>query len=92
MINISEDGKYCSNYDGAVHESRRNFYVDDWAWDTYHALHLLRAILDPAMESDMIQSYVEMYKQSGWLPTFPVLFGDTPCMNGFHSTIMILDG
>jgi predicted alpha-1,2-mannosidase len=43
------------------------------------------------MESDMIRSYVEMYKQSGWLPTFPVLFGDTPCMNGFHSTIMILD-
>jgi predicted alpha-1,2-mannosidase len=32
-----------------------------------------------------------MYEQSGWLPTFPVLFGDHACMNGFHSTIMFLD-
>jgi predicted alpha-1,2-mannosidase len=32
-----------------------------------------------------------MYQQSGWMPTFPVLFGDNPCMNGFHSTVMFLD-
>lgn len=92
MVNISEDGRYYSNYDSTVHESKRNFYVDDWTWDTYLALHPLRTILDPLLESDMIQSYIEMFKQSGWLPTFPVLYGDTPCMNGFHSTIMILDG
>jgi predicted alpha-1,2-mannosidase len=92
MVNISEDGRYYSNYDSLVHESERDFYVDDWIWDTYLALHPLRSILDPALEADMIQSYVEMYGQSGWMPTFPVLFGDTPCMNGFHSTIMILDG
>jgi predicted alpha-1,2-mannosidase len=92
MVNISEDGRYYSNYDSTVHESVRKFYIDDWIWDTYLALHPLRTILDPQLESDMIQSYVEMYKQSGWLPTFPVLYGDEPCMNGFHSTIMILDG
>jgi predicted alpha-1,2-mannosidase len=91
MINITEDGKYYSNYDGKVHEEERDFYVDDWIWDTYLALHPLRIILDPEMESDIVQSYVRMYEQSGWLPTFPVLWGDNPCMNGFHSTIMILD-
>jgi predicted alpha-1,2-mannosidase len=91
MVNITEGGRYYSNYDGKVHEDQRNFYVDDWIWDTYLALHPLRTILDPELESDMIQSYVRMYDQSGWLPTFPVLWGDNPCMNGFHSTIMILD-
>src|SRR4030042_4272030 len=91
MINITEDSRYYSNYDGIVHEAERDFYVDDWIWDTYLALHPLRTILDPEMESDMIQSYITMYEQSGWLPTFPVLWGDNPCMNGFHSTIMILD-
>jgi predicted alpha-1,2-mannosidase len=91
MINITEDGRYYSNYDGKVHEASRDFYVDDWIWDTYLALHPLRTILDPDMEADMIQSYVSMYEQSGWMPTFPVLWGDNPCMNGFHSTIMILD-
>ncbi len=91
MVNITEAGEYYSNYDTLVHKIDRNFYVDDWIWDTYLALHPLRAILDPAKESDMVQSYVDMYSQSGWLPTFPVLWGDNPCMNGFHSAITILD-
>jgi predicted alpha-1,2-mannosidase len=32
-----------------------------------------------------------MYEQGGWMPTFPVLFGDHACMNGFHSSIVFLD-
>jgi len=91
MVNITEDGQYYSGYDKKIHATTRPFYVDDWVWDTYLALHPLRAILNPAMEADMLNSYVNMYQQSGWMPTFPVLFGDNPCMNGFHSTIMFLD-
>lgn len=91
MVDITEDGRYYSNYDSAIHEGTRRFYIDDWIWDTYLAHHPLRTILNPDLEADMIQSYIEMYKQSGWLPTFPVLWGDNPCMNGFHSSIMILD-
>jgi predicted alpha-1,2-mannosidase len=91
MINITEGDNYYSNYDGKIHEADRDFYVDDWIWDTYLALHPLRDILNPEIEADMIQSYVKMYEQSGWMPTFPILWGDNPCMNGFHSTIMILD-
>jgi len=91
MVNINEDGHYYSGYDKKIHDSNRPFYVDDWVWDTYLALHPLRTILNPKMESDMLNSYVNMYEQSGWMPTFPVLFGDNPCMNGFHSTVMFLD-
>jgi predicted alpha-1,2-mannosidase len=91
MVNINEGGHYYSGYDKKVHDSNKPFYVDDWVWDTYLALHPLRAILNPAMEADMLNSYVNMYQQSGWMPTFPVLFGDNPCMNGFHSTVMFLD-
>jgi len=91
MVNITEDGRYYSGFDKKVHNSTRPFYVDDWTWDTYLALHPLRTILNPAMEGDMLSSYVNMYQQSGWMPTFPVLFGDHACMNGFHSSVMILD-
>jgi predicted alpha-1,2-mannosidase len=91
MVNISEDGKYYSGFDKQVHESKRPFYVDDWTWDTYLAHHPLRTILNPAQEEDMLDSYVNMYNQSGWMPTFPVLFGDHACMNGFHSSIVFLD-
>jgi predicted alpha-1,2-mannosidase len=92
MVDITEDGQYYSGYDKKIHTSNRPFFVDDWAWDTYLAQHPLRTILDPAMEGDMLNSYVDMYKQSGWVPTFPLLYGDNPCMNGFHSTITFLDG
>ncbi|HVU55316.1 MAG TPA: GH92 family glycosyl hydrolase [Puia sp.] len=91
MVDITEDGSYYSGYDNKVHKESRPFYVDDWSWDTYLALHPLRMILEPSQEEDMLQSYVRMYEQSGWMPTFPVLFGDNPCMNGFHSSVVFLD-
>jgi predicted alpha-1,2-mannosidase len=92
MVDITENGKYYSGFDKKIHNATRPFYVDDWTWDTYLALHPLRAIVNPAMEEDMLNSYVNQYEQSGWMPTFPVLFGDHACMNGFHSSIMLLDG
>jgi len=91
MVDITEDHSYYSGFDKTIHTTDRPFYVDDWTWDTYLALHPLRAILNPAKEEDMLNSYVTMYGQSGWMPTFPVLFGDHACMNGFHSSIMFLD-
>jgi len=91
MVDITEGDQYYSGFDKQIHRSSRAFYVDDWSWDTYLALHPLRTILDPALEEDMLNSYVTMYQQSGWMPTFPVLFGDHACMNGFHSSIVFLD-
>lgn len=91
MVNVSEYGKNFSAYDHKVHKSERDFYVDDWVWDTYLAQHPLRMILDPAKEADMLQSYVSMYKQYGWMPQFPLLYQDDPAMHGFHSTIVFLD-
>jgi predicted alpha-1,2-mannosidase len=91
MVNISEEGRYYSGYDNQVHESDRDFYVDDWVWDTYLVHHPLRAILHPEQEGDMMHSFVKMYEQSGWMPTFPVIYGDHVCMNGFHSTISLWD-
>jgi len=91
MIDITEDGRYFSGYDQSVHESDRPFYVDDWVWDTYRAQHPLRTILAPVQEQDMLHSYVEMYKQSGWMPTFPQVFRNHACMNSYHSSVLFLD-
>ena len=91
MTNISEDGRYYSAYDHRVHESDRDFYVDDWVWDSYLTHHPLRMIIDTKKEADMLNSYVKMYEQSGWMPQFPLLFKDNPAMHGFHSTVVFLD-
>jgi predicted alpha-1,2-mannosidase len=91
MVDISEGGRYFSGYDKQVHEDKRPFYTDDYTWGNYIALHPLRMILDPQKEADMLQSYVTMYKQDGWMPEYPRPFGDRPGMFGFHSSVMFLD-
>jgi len=92
MVDINEGGRYYSGYDKKVHTSDRPFYVDDWVWDTYLAQHPLRTILDPEMENDILNSYVLMYQQSGGLPTFPLLTGNSRCMFAYHSCAIFLDG
>jgi len=82
MVNISEDGKYYSGFDHKVHQDARPFYVDNWLWDTYRALEPLHTLLNPEMEADKLQSFVRMYEQSGWMPTFAVLWGNHECMTG----------
>jgi len=91
MIDINEYGQYFSGYDGKVHKSDRPFFVDDWIWDTYLAKHPLNTILNPAMQSDVLNSYVSMYEQSGWMPTFPEILGNHLCMNGYHSSAIFID-
>jgi predicted alpha-1,2-mannosidase len=92
MVNISEDGRYYSGFDGSIHNDNDTaFYVDDWMWDTYRAAHPLHALINPEIEGLKIQSYVRMYEQGGWMPSFPILYGDNPCMNGHHSAAIIAD-
>jgi len=91
MIDINEDGQYYSGYDGKIHQSNRPFFVDDWIWDTYLAKHPLNSILNPQMQSDILNSYVLMYEQSGWMPTFPETLGNHMCMNSYHSSSLFID-
>ena len=91
MIDINEDGQSYSGYDGKVHQSNRPFFVDDWIWDTYLAKHPLNSILNPAMQSDILNSYTLMYEQSGWMPTFPQTLGNHLCMNCYHTSSLFID-
>ncbi len=92
MVNISEYGRYFSGYDKQVHnDNGRPFYVDDWLWDTFRSHHPMLYLIEPERQVDMVQSYVNMYEQSGWMPTFPQFYGDFPAMIGFHSAALIWD-
>lgn len=91
MVNITEDGQYYSAYDHKVHQDERPFYIDNWIWDNFRSLQPLHTILNPEKEADQIQSYVRMYEQSGWMPSFSILWGDNPCMNGNHAAAWFAD-
>jgi len=93
-VNISEGGRYFSAFDGKVHSDEgKPFFTDDWIWDSYRAHHPLRVLLDPAAESDILNSFVRMSEQMDkpWLPTFPEITGDSRRMNSNHGVATLLD-
>lgn len=92
MTDITEDGKYFSGFDHAVHDAQgHDYYVDDGLWDTYRSLHPLQLLLSPKRQEDMIRSYISMYEQSGWMPSFPSAAGEQAVMIGHHVDAFILD-
>jgi len=93
-VNITEDGRYFSAFDGKVHNADgMPFYTDDWIWDTYRATHPLRVIVEPQMELDIINSYLRMAEQmpDNWMPTFPEITGDSRRMNSNHAVATVID-
>ena len=93
-ICMSEDGRYWSAFDHAVHEDDDvPFYNDDWIWDTYRAAHPLRVLTDAGKETDILASFVRMAEQNGrmWAPTFPEVDGDSRRMNSNHTVATFAD-
>ncbi len=93
-VNLSEDGRYYSAFDGKIHEDEgRPFYTDDWIWDSYRAHHPLRALIDSKKEEDIINSFVTMAEQMDnfWMPTFPEVTGDSRRMNSNHGVASVID-
>jgi predicted alpha-1,2-mannosidase len=92
MTDIAEDGRYYSGFDHAVHNTEgHDFYVDDGLWDTFRSMHPLQLLLDGHRQEDMVRSYLRMYQQSGWIPSFPSVAGEQAVMIGHHADQMILD-
>lgn len=93
-VNISEDGRYFSAFDGQIHEDGGNaFYTDDWIWDTYRATHPLRVLIDTLTETERDSFILLMAEQMGdmWMPTFPEITGDSRRMNSNHAVATVAD-
>jgi predicted alpha-1,2-mannosidase len=92
MTDITEDGKYFSGYDDKVHDADgHDFYVDDGLWDTFRSEHPLQTLLNARQQEDIARSYIRMYQQSGWMPSFPSVAGEQAVMIGHHAAEFILD-
>tara|TARA_R110002020_G_scaffold108281_2_gene251107 strand:+ start:101779 stop:104049 length:2271 start_codon:yes stop_codon:yes gene_type:complete len=93
-VSISENGRYYSAFDGSVHnDNGRDFYTDDWIWDSYRAHHPLRVLIDPKKEEDILNSFLLMAEQMNnfWMPTFPEITGDSRRMNSNHAVASFID-
>lgn len=92
-VNISEDNRYFSAFDGKVHTDTEPFYTDDWIWDSYRAAHPLRLLIDTKVQTQIIRSFIRMSDQmeKPWFPTFPEVTGDSRRMNSNHGVAVVAD-
>ncbi|MBI9040185.1 GH92 family glycosyl hydrolase [Lutibacter sp.] len=84
-----------SNYKGAndtiVKANGFNRYDTFSLWDTYRAAHPLYTILHPNRTSDMINSLLAHYKETGLLPVWSMQGNETNMMIGYHAVPVIVD-
>ncbi|GIN71204.1 alpha-1,2-mannosidase [Bacillus sp. J14TS2] len=69
---------YCP-HDGKVREGV--LYTDSGFWDTFRSVYPLYALIFPDQYEEMVQGYVNFYKDCGWLPKWPCP-GDVGAMPG----------
>ncbi|UII74764.1 GH92 family glycosyl hydrolase [Flagellimonas sp. HMM57] len=60
-------------------------------WDTYRNLHQLMSLVYPKQQSNMIQSMLKIYDESGWLPKWELNATETTTMVGDPAGIVIAD-
>lgn len=78
---LDTDGKphHFSAYNGKVVPGV--MYADHGYWDVYRAWYPFMSILYPERLSEILQAWVNAYKEGGWLPQFPAP-GYRACMTG----------
>jgi putative alpha-1,2-mannosidase len=77
------DGKY-KGADGKIHQKTGAYQYGAFSpWDTFRSLHPLLTLLYPDKQKDMILSMLDIYKQTGHLPT--------ESMTGNHAIPIIVD-
>ena len=69
----------------------KNRYSVFSLWDTYRNVHPFLCLVYPDLQLDMLNSMVDMYKESGWLPKWELLSMETSVMVGDPATPVIAD-
>lgn len=92
-VYMDVDRKY-KGLDQNIHTAT-NFtnYTTFSLWDTYRALHPFFNVVQPARNSDMVNSMLAHYDQSvlKMLPIWSHYNNDNWCMSGYHSVSVIAD-
>lgn len=69
----------------------RNRYSVFSLWDTYRTLHPFLTLVYPEVQSDIIKTMIDMYKESGYLPKWELAGIETYMMVGDPASIVISD-
>ena len=86
------DGRYRGE-DNRIHkvEGGHKVYTVFSLWDTYRTLHPLLNIIDQKRSGDFLYTFMNQYRQSGYLPMWELSAYETWCMIGYHAVPVVLD-
>ena len=86
------DGRYRGE-DQKIHkvDGNHKMYTVFSLWDTYRALHPLLNIIDQKRSSDFMYTFMNQFRQSGYLPMWELSSFETWCMIGYHAVPVVLD-
>ncbi|MGB5818456.1 MAG: GH92 family glycosyl hydrolase [Saonia sp.] len=85
------NGEYITMENGKTLKTDRTRYTTFSLWDTYRTLHPLLTLLYPEQQTDMLNSMIGMYEESGWLPKWELFGQETAVMVGDPASIVIAD-
>lgn len=72
-------------------KTSRNRYTVFSLWDTYRNVHQMMTLLFPEKQMDMIDTFINMYKEWGWLPKWELYGRETMEMEGDPALPIIVD-
>lgn len=85
------NGEYPAMETGETMKTDRTRYTVFSLWDTYRNVHQLQTLLYPEKQIDMVNTMVDMYKESGWLPKWELYGRETLTMEGDPAIPVIVD-
>jgi predicted alpha-1,2-mannosidase len=89
---VSDVNDQYAGSDGGVHRARgHDEYANFSDWDIYRSEIQLESLLVPHAVGDMVQSLVDDARQTGWLPKWPIVAGDTSQVDGDSADPIIAD-
>lgn len=91
--NILNDvnGEYPAMESDEILTTKGTRYTVFSLWDTYRNLHQLLTLVYPERQMAMVQTMVDMYRESGWLPKWELYGRETLTMEGDPSIPVIVD-
>ncbi|WP_297126677.1 GH92 family glycosyl hydrolase [uncultured Porphyromonas sp.] len=84
------DGSY-RGMDDEIHRASGVSYSTLSLWDTFRAEHPLLTLLFPEVVPDLCRSMMQMYREGGELPIWPLYGGETRTMIGYHAVSVLAD-
>ena len=85
------NGNYKGANDSIMHAENFDRYDTFSLWDTYRAAHPLFTIIHPDRVSDMINSFLAHYRETGLLPVWSMQGNETNMMIGYHAIPVLVD-